>query len=308
MIKFTESKLLKWIKNPRPETTLASWLREKRRNQRIKALEERENLIRRTAYKLWEEDGKPNNNSEYYWFKAIQTKRPIRRFAAWWEATAIEKWLEDISFLLKNAAVLDIINLLAGITIIISLITWLTGKTERWENEIFFTWNVVKEATGDKSGVAKLAIERLLKNKFSLAGLDLSKTNLERVNLQEADLWKVNLQEAVLSEANLQGAFLRETNLRAAVLSKADLQEAFLLEADLQGAKGLTPKQIKSACYWKSASYKYNKTENDKYIEKLKKDSSSDPEKPINCKHWETPESKYWENLEKEKAPPFLVW
>ncbi len=38
------------------------------------------------------------------------SKRPIKRFAAWWETTAVEKFLEDIVFLLKNAALLHIIN------------------------------------------------------------------------------------------------------------------------------------------------------------------------------------------------------
>ena len=236
MIKFTESKLLKWIKNPRPETTLANWLREKRRKQRIKAAEEQENLISDTAYKLWEEDGKPNNNSEYYWFKAIQTKRPIRRFAAWWETTAIEKLLEDVEFLLKNAALLEIVNLVAGITIIISLITWLTGRRERWENEIFSTWNIVKEAEGNQSGVARLAVERLLRNDFSLEGVNLTNTNLQSANLQEARLRGANLQQANLVGANLQQANLGGANLQQANLGGANLQQAYLRDADLQGA------------------------------------------------------------------------
>ena len=174
------------------------------------------------------------------------SKRPIRRFAAWWETTAVEKSLEDIVFKLKNAALLDIINLVAGVTIIISLITWWTGRRERWEDEIFSTWQVVNDASEDKSGVTRLALERLLRNSFSLSGIDLDKTNLIRANLQEADLslaslqqadlGKANLQEADLSGASLQQAVLRKANLQEAVLDSANLQQADLVSANLQQA------------------------------------------------------------------------
>ena len=174
----------------------------------------------------------------------LTSKRPLRRFTAWWETTAVEKFLEDVVFLLKNAALLDIINIVASVTIIISLITWWADRNKRWEDEIFSTWTIVKEARNDKSGITKLALERLLKNKFSLAEINLSKTNLQSANLQKADLeetnlqearlWYANLQEAVLHRANLQKADLEEANLQKADLKRANLQEAVLHKANLQ--------------------------------------------------------------------------
>ena len=252
------------------------------------------------------------------------SKRPLRRFTTWWETTAVEKFLEDVVFLLKNAALLDIINLLAGITIIISLITWWTDRKERWENEIFSTWQVVNSASEDRSGVVRIALERLLRNEFSLAGLKLKNSNLFDADLQEADLafadlQKANLaiadlQEAILERANLQGAFLIAANLQKANLSHANLQKANLFDANLQEANlfdanlqeanlfdaNLTPKQIKSACFWDKAIYKGEwlweeetsiaiepiEPDNTNYIKELKKDTSSNPKEPPDCSGW----------------------
>ena len=178
-------------------------------------------------------------------------KRPLRRFTIWWEKTAVEKFFEDVVFVLKNAALLDIINLLAGVTIIISLITWLIGRQERWEDEIFSTWQVVNHASEDKSGVKRLALERLLRNRFSLNGLDLEKINLQEVNLQQADLLETNLQQADLRGANLQQAELLGANLQQADLLRANLQQAIILDANLQEVK-LLGANLQQAKLWET--------------------------------------------------------
>ena len=145
-------------------------------------------------------------------------KRPLRR----------------AEFLSKKTTLLDIINLLASITIIISLITWWSGRQERWENEIFSTWHVINEASEDKSGVVRIALERLLRNDFSLAGLELQNANLSEANLQNADLSLAKLENTDLSLANLQDADLIQANLQDADLIQANLQNANLSEANLQ--------------------------------------------------------------------------
>ena len=202
--------------------------------------------------------------------KKISTdKRPIRRFAAWWETTCLEKCLEDVAFLLKNAALLDIINLVAGITIIISLISWLATEKQRRNAEIYQAWQVITAAYEQSgSGGRKEALEFLNSEprrfplfwlnweRQSLAGLaapkaylvglqlqgadlvgaNLQKANLFMANLQEANLVEANLQEAVLFMANLQEAVLRGANLQKADLRGANLQKADLFIANLQGA------------------------------------------------------------------------
>lgn len=177
------------------------------------------------------------------------TKRPLRRFAAWWETTPVEKFLEDIVFLLKNAALFDIINLVAGVTIIISLITWLATERQRRNAEVYQVWQVITAAYGQSgSGGRKEALEFLnstprrfplfwLKwEKESLAGLAAPNAYLRRIQIPQASLLRANLQGADLSGANLQLANLKQVNLPLADLSGANLQKSSVSEANLQKA------------------------------------------------------------------------
>ncbi|NER06467.1 MAG: pentapeptide repeat-containing protein [Okeania sp. SIO3C4] len=148
----------------------------------------------------------------------------------------MEKFLEDIEYLLRNSATLEIIGLLANIALILSLVSWLTGFEKRKEEQLFSTWTIINDGKGDKSGVVKTAVERLHKDGFSLSGLQLNKTNLSKANLSKADLSKADLSEADLSEANLSKADLSEADLSEANLSKADLSKADLSQANLSVA------------------------------------------------------------------------
>ena len=124
--------------------------------------------------------------------------------------------------------------------------------------------------------------------------------------LKDAKLYPFIFIKAHLSEINLSGAYLR-TNLQQAYLKKANLLGADLKGANLHGAvlldAKITPKQIKSACNWEKAIYKGEwhweeetetwvanneqaKQDNTKYIEKLKKDYSSDPKVSPVCSIW----------------------
>ncbi|WP_353735012.1 pentapeptide repeat-containing protein [Okeania sp. SIO2C2] len=221
--------------------------------------------------------------------------RPIRRFADWWETTAIEKFVEDIDYLLTNFAILNVVGLLANITLIVSLVSWFTERKERKEERHFSTWSIINEGQGDKSGVVKTAVERLNQEGFSLSGLQLNKTNLHDANLIGARLFQANFSEAILSrnklakanlvlanlskvffigadvsEAYLNGANLSQANMIGTKFTKANLGGTNLSEANfdlvnldganlrgayLFNAKNLTNAQIKLACNWKEATY-----------------------------------------------------
>ena len=127
----------------------------------------------------------------------------------------------------------------------------------------------------------------------------LSKTNLEETNLQGAFLFKANL-----SETNLKGAYLEKANFAESKLGLADLREANLKGANFRGAKltltnigganldganfveakDLVHAKIKSACFWEKAIYKSDKNENQKFIEEVKNDSSSNPKELPECR------------------------
>lgn len=200
-----------------------------------------------------------------------QNDRFIRRFADWWETTPIEKFLEDIAFLLKNAALLDIINLVAGITIIISLVTWLLTGKQRRDAEVYQAWQVITAAHGQSgSGGRRKALEslnsrpwrfpwigwtgegwfwdeddekckkkRLLGFRWErepLVGLSAPNAYLAGIHLCGADLIHANLGGADLKGADLQGANLVLADLKRANLRRANLQKANLVYANLQGA------------------------------------------------------------------------
>ena len=222
--------------------------------------------------------------------------RLIRRIADWWETTRVEKFLEDIEYLLRNSAILDIMSLLANAALIVSLVTWLTGFEKRKEEQLFSTWSIINDGKGDQSGVVKTAVERLHKDGFDLSGLQLNETFLGETNLSEAilgttdlseaqlyganlsqaylgyanlsqaNLIEANLSQADLIEANLSQADLDEANLRNANLRNADLSGAYLSGAYLFGAKNLSNAQIKLACNWKEANYVSGKIVNNKLV------------------------------------------
>ncbi len=132
----------------------------------------------------------------------------------------------------------------------------------------------------------------------------LYRANLRYADLRYANLSSANLRYANLRYANLSSANLRYADLRYANLSSANLRYADLYRANLDGAylikvQNLTSSQIKSACFWSEAIYKgkWNdekksyvaiEPDNTNFIEKLKKDFSSDPKEPPNCSRWST--------------------
>jgi len=211
-------------------------MRKKRKQtSKEKKLEERIEKLRQQGFYF-----PPNIQSPNKPTPEKQT-RFIRRFADWWETTPVEKFLEDIHYLLKNSAILDIFSLLTNVAIIVSLVSWLTGLEERKENKLFSIWTIINDGKGDQSGVVRTAVERLHKDGFSLSGLELNETNLSgakltKANLFQANLFKANLSETDLSKANLFKAKLSKANLSKIDLSKANLSETDLRRADLRGA------------------------------------------------------------------------
>ncbi|NEP83751.1 MAG: pentapeptide repeat-containing protein [Okeania sp. SIO3B3] len=289
----------------------------RKQKSKNKKLEERIENLRQQGFYFPPNIQSPNKKTPE------KQTRFIRRIADWWETTPIEKFLEDIEYLLRNSATLEIIGLLANAALIVSLVTWLTEFEERKEAKLFSTWTIINDGKGDKSGVVKTAVERLYKNGFSLSGLQLNKTNLSeanlgganlgRANLSQADLILANLSQANFSEANLSQADLTFANLSQADLILANLSEANLSQADLIGAKlsevnliganlfgakNLSNLQIKLACNWKEAIYVDSKRVDNKFIpidkqanqeriKEIEQDKNSDLENPPDCSIWD---------------------
>ncbi|NEQ36079.1 MAG: pentapeptide repeat-containing protein [Okeania sp. SIO3I5] len=280
--------------------------RKRKRTSKEKKLEERIEKLRQQGFYFPPNIQSPNKKT------SEKQTRLIRRFADWWETTPVEKFLEDIHYLLKNSAILDIFSLLTNVAIIVSLVSWLTGLEERKENKLFSTWTIINDGKGDQSGVVRTAVERLYKDKFSLSGLQLNKTNLSGANFSKIDLSGVDLSGANLLATNLSGANLLATNLSESFLFEANLSGANLLAANLSGANfggtklnganlflaNLSNTQIKLACNWKEATYVSSKIVDNKWvpldkqanqdrIKEIEQDKDSDPKNPPDCSKWE---------------------
>lgn len=128
-----------------------------------------------------------------------------------------------------------------------------------------------------------------------LSDADFRGSNLSGANLERSGFWQAsrfggsNLRDAKLIGAILIGADLWQADLSNANLKGADFsEETDLSEANLKGADfredegygkvtGLTPKQVKSACYWQEAKF------DAEFLEKL----NSEPEQSPDCSAWE---------------------
>ncbi len=145
-----------------------------------------------------------------------------------------------------------------------------------------------------------------------LKGVRFQGANLESANLQKADLGGTELQGANLEAANLTSAKLRRTKLEGANLEGANLTSAELVFVDFKNAsfkganlknamllssQNLTASQIKSACNWEKAIYRFDleaegieskvdQEANEEFIRLLEKDIASNPKELAECDKW----------------------
>ena len=179
--------------------------------------------------------------------------RRWRRSVEWYESTPLEHALDTLNQDLKNIAVFDLLSLLANITIIISLVAFLTGgERQRHDEQVYAAWQVITGAYDQPgNGGRKRALEFLNSTPGSpgrrrwfgrpwprenLQGVDVSKASLINIELPKAFLWSANFQGANLLFANLQEAGLLSANLQDADLGASNFQKANLSEANLQRA------------------------------------------------------------------------
>jgi Pentapeptide repeats (8 copies) len=98
-------------------------------------------------------------------------------------------------------------------------------------------WQVVNTAQGKGGSGGRVdALQDLVRNGVSLAGVRLDDAWLEGVRLKGANLTLASLRNAILRGAGLRSANLQGADLTGADLTGADLRGAILKGADLTGA------------------------------------------------------------------------
>ena len=136
----------------------------------------------------------------------------------------------------------------------------------------------------------------------NLYGADLQGARISHDDLQGAHLDHAKLQGTHLYHANFAHAYFHLANLSHAQLYRANFDQANLYRANLEGTHfievhNLNPGQIKSACNWDKAIYKWvwsahqsqwlvDEKANQQFIQQLKEERSSDTKKPVDCRKW----------------------
>ena len=237
------TKLREWVANPH-RISLVDWLQQRHRRKR-------EEQIRTTAYYLWEADGKPESQDEYYWRQATDkvNSTPISTQISQ-SLYNTEKRLETLLTWMKTLAILEILGLMGNLTIFIGLLTYIAGEKQRRDAKVYQAWQIISIAYDQPgSGGRKEALEFLNSqprrfpwfwlqwDRESLQGLVAPKALLYKIKLPNADLSKANLQKANLARAKLKNANLRSANLKNAHLTFVNLKGAYLVKANLKEAK-----------------------------------------------------------------------
>lgn len=105
-------------------------------------------------------------------------------------------------------------------------------------DSIYQAWQVINSAQGKGgSGGRVEALSDLLRNRISLAGINLDGAWLEGVQLPSATMARSSLVQTNLTRANLAGANLEGADFRNAILVTANLTGANLRGANIAGAR-----------------------------------------------------------------------
>lgn len=105
-------------------------------------------------------------------------------------------------------------------------------------DSIYQAWQVINSAQGKGGSGGRIeALHDLLRNRVSMAGINLDGAWLEGVNLAGGTLLRASLQGTNLSHANLTGANLEGADLRNAILLTTNLTGANLRGANVAGAR-----------------------------------------------------------------------
>jgi hypothetical protein len=179
--------------------------------------------------------------------KILQTGSSTQAFAFW------------ISFFANLIKIAEVVAVLWGARQL-----WLgRGERRRAEEEAagvarkaanYQAWQVVNTAQGKGGSGGRIdALQDLVRNGVSLAGVqldgawlerleipgaDLRRASLRGANLRGADLRRANLERVDLSSADLTGANLTQALLKDTVLTEVVVATADLSGADLTGVRG----------------------------------------------------------------------
>lgn len=176
--------------------------------------------------------------------KDIRSWRKLRRDTPSWllPLVTIEWATEHLVHLLKQWAFVDLVSIVAGLSLVWAAVSYISSADERRRSALdqqkakhYQAWQVIALAEGKKAdGGRSDALRDLLNDGVSLAGLNLSEAIFARLNLGGARLTNATLRNAQLDGACLRKAILENADLSHSQFKGADFSFAQLLKADMR--------------------------------------------------------------------------
>jgi uncharacterized protein YjbI with pentapeptide repeats len=150
----------------------------------------------------------------------------------------------------RRWGIIKLLQIGATLSVLFAVISYTFTDDDRRKERQYEAWQVITAAQGKGgSGGRIAALQDLLRDSVSLAGVDLRHAWLNGIQLPHARLYNAALDSARLASANFQSASMVDASLRGAVLWDANLRRAVLLNADLRGAD-LTGADLRDARLW----------------------------------------------------------
>ncbi|MEM1393382.1 MAG: pentapeptide repeat-containing protein [Cyanobacteria bacterium P01_H01_bin.150] len=149
---------------------------------------------------------------------------------------AIQKSKNKIWVIEVLSTELPLFNNIEALAIIAGLIALALDTPNQQKKSHYEAWQVISLAQGHSGSGGRIqAMQDLVEDEVSLAGLIAKNAYLKEINLPGAILKGANLENSKLNESNLSGADLSDANLRGTDFSSANLSGANLSGADLNG-------------------------------------------------------------------------
>ena len=153
------------------------------------------------------------------------------------------EWANEwAAYWLSRWAFVDVLDYVSKFAILVAVIGFFAGMSERRAEKHYLAWQVVNSAQGKGGSGGRMdALEALGADRVPLTDIDLSNADLLGIILREEALGGADLRGANLHHADLSGTYLARADLRwnpirnrNTVLWNADLHWVTLDEACLQ--------------------------------------------------------------------------
>ena len=185
-------------------------------------------------------------------------KFDMLRWAARFESTKLEIFLDKVSQILEEVALFKILAVLNNLALLVAVLTWIFSREDRLKQKHYEAWSVINTAaaimprcenpeltygsgrgcqviqgsSGESGRIS--AIEELHKDKQTLEGLNVAGAYLREIDIsRRCFLIFFNCHSIILSKANFEGADLSKGNLLGARIDAADLNRARFFRSNL---------------------------------------------------------------------------